>query len=143
MGWSRSTSGRAGSWLSSGGWIVFAAVSITALVAYVLSVVPLSNPEQAVAPLPEPRLQTDPQVDMRRLMREQRSRLDGYAWIDRNAGLVHVPIEAAMRAVLSRGEAGYGPVASASSPTHTGSQADARERAVDASPSAGGGEPAP
>jgi hypothetical protein len=31
----------------------------------------------------------------------QQSRLDGYGWVDRDAGVIHVPVERAMDAVLA------------------------------------------
>jgi len=42
-----------------------------------------------------------------RLRGEQRSRLDGYGWVDRDAGLIHLPVERAMEQVLA--EEGAGP----------------------------------
>jgi hypothetical protein len=52
---------------------------------------------------PEPRLQTDPRDDMANLRRMQDEVLDSYAWVDRNAGIVRIPIERAMTLVVERG----------------------------------------
>jgi hypothetical protein len=35
-----------------------------------------------------------------RLRAEQAARLESYGWVDRNAGIIHVPIERAMEQVL-------------------------------------------
>ncbi len=45
---------------------------------------------------PEPRLQTQPEEDLRRLRRAEDAVLDGYAWVDETAGVARVPIERAM-----------------------------------------------
>ena len=52
---------------------------------------------------PEPRLQTDPRDDMANLRRSEDEVLDSYAWVDRNAGIVRIPIEQAMKLVVERG----------------------------------------
>ena len=36
-----------------------------------------------------------------RLLGEQQSRLEGYGWVDRDAGVIHVPVERALDAVLA------------------------------------------
>jgi hypothetical protein len=48
---------------------------------------------------PEPRLQTSPEEDLRALRREEDERLEHYGWIDRQAGVIHVPIERAMELI--------------------------------------------
>jgi hypothetical protein len=53
---------------------------------------------------PEPRLQTDPRDDMANLRRSEDEVLESYAWVDRNAGIVRIPIEQAMKLVAERGE---------------------------------------
>ncbi|NPD26925.1 hypothetical protein [Corallococcus exiguus] len=40
------------------------------------------------------------------LKARQRERLDGYGWVDVDAGVIHQPIDAAMRQLLSEGEGG-------------------------------------
>ena len=52
---------------------------------------------------PEPRLQTDPRDDMTNLRRSEDEVLESYAWVDRNAGIVRIPIEQAMKLVAERG----------------------------------------
>src|SRR5207237_1340740 len=64
----------------------------------------------AVVP-PEPRLQLDPKADLARLRAAEQQALDGYYWIDRERGIVHIPIEAAMKQVVARGLDGFPPPA--------------------------------
>lgn len=52
---------------------------------------------------PEPRLQTDPAQDMRDLRAKEDDLLGSYGWVDRNAGSVRIPIDAAMKLTLERG----------------------------------------
>jgi hypothetical protein len=52
---------------------------------------------------PEPRLQTDPREDLRRLREAEDAVLTSYGWIDRDAGIVRIPIEEAMRLTVERG----------------------------------------
>jgi hypothetical protein len=52
---------------------------------------------------PEPRLQTNPRQDLGDLRTSERELLEGYHWVDRNAGIVRIPIEEAMRLTIERG----------------------------------------
>ncbi len=52
---------------------------------------------------PTPRLQTQPFKDVYQLKTEQLDRLRSYGWVDQNAGVVHIPIDDAMRLVTERG----------------------------------------
>ena len=52
---------------------------------------------------PEPRLQTDPQQELRDLRARQQSRLTGYGWVNKEAGVARIPIEDAMRMVVEQG----------------------------------------
>ena len=53
---------------------------------------------------PEPRLQTNPREDLRELARAAKTQiLDVYGWVDRNAGVVRIPIDEAMKLTLERG----------------------------------------
>jgi len=45
---------------------------------------------------PEPRLQTSPAFDLKTVREAEDAQLHGYAWVDRKAGVVHIPIERAM-----------------------------------------------
>jgi hypothetical protein len=50
---------------------------------------------------PNPRLQENPSIDLARLRAEERQRFDAYGWVDRKAGIAHIPVERAM-AILAK-----------------------------------------
>jgi len=52
---------------------------------------------------PEPRLQIAPRDDLRDLRASEDELLSNYGWVDRNAGIVRIPINEAMRLTLQRG----------------------------------------
>ena len=52
---------------------------------------------------PAPRLQTDPQADLRALRAREEGQLTSYGWVDRTQGIAHIPIEEAMRHVAKAG----------------------------------------
>jgi hypothetical protein len=60
-----------------------------------------------VAPLP--RLQTNPALDLAQYEAAQRSKLNTYGWIDRPAGIIHIPIARAIDLTLERGLPTRGP----------------------------------
>lgn len=65
---------------------------------------PPPNPMAAYAPKepPAPRLQTDPLGDLQALRVREQAQLDGYGWVDRQAGAVHIPVDRAMALLLER-----------------------------------------
>lgn len=52
---------------------------------------------------PEPRLQEAPARDLGKARAEEEAVLRSYGWVDRNSGIVHIPIERAMTLLLERG----------------------------------------
>ena len=50
-----------------------------------------------------PRLQNNPQQDMRELRAKQEALLKEYAWVNRDSGIARIPIEEAMRILVERG----------------------------------------
>jgi hypothetical protein len=52
---------------------------------------------------PEPRLQTDPRRDLANMRAKEDELLGSYGWVDKNAGVVRIPIDAAMKLTLERG----------------------------------------
>jgi hypothetical protein len=63
---------------------------------------PLAADQQNRLP-PEPRLQINPRQDLVDLRRREDAILNTYGWVDRNAGIVRIPIEEAMRLTVERG----------------------------------------
>jgi hypothetical protein len=63
---------------------------------------PLARSQEDRLP-PEPRLQTNPRQDLIDLRGKEDEWLGSYGWVDRNAGVVRIPIDEAMRLTLERG----------------------------------------
>lgn len=97
-----------------------AALAVVALVAQVflwwlqgfLTVAPDARKGTAVFPMavseqdklpPQPRLQDRPQEELRDLRARQQLRLNGYGWVNKEAGIARIPIEEAMKAVVQQG----------------------------------------
>ncbi len=56
---------------------------------------------------PQPRLQTDPSEDLAKFLSNEDKRLNTYYWIDKKKGIVHIPIEQAMKEVAEEGIDGF------------------------------------
>ena len=52
---------------------------------------------------PQPRLQVDPQNELIEMQARDREILNSYAWVDRDAGTVRIPIDRAMELIAERG----------------------------------------
>ncbi|MDQ6705434.1 MAG: hypothetical protein M3Z85_05660 [Acidobacteriota bacterium] len=52
---------------------------------------------------PEPRLQATPRIELKELRENEAAILGGYGWIDPEKGIVRIPIDRAMDAVLKNG----------------------------------------
>jgi hypothetical protein len=65
-------------------------------------VYPMASDQQDRLP-PEPRLQDNPQGDLRSLRSRQDTRLHEYGWVNKEAGIARIPIEEAMRIVVQKG----------------------------------------
>ncbi len=55
---------------------------------------------------PEPRLQVLPVQDLQKIRKEEEVWLSSYGWVDRQAGVVHMPIEDAMQILVEKFSAG-------------------------------------
>ncbi len=89
---------------------------------------PLSTPLRR---FPAPELQPNPRGDWASFHRAQSAGLEGYGWVDRKNGLVHIPIERAMALVVARGTQAYAPVAGTPPyVTATGAPLDGAPRAT-------------
>lgn len=64
---------------------------------------PSFAPPAEHGPPPEPRLQTAPAEDLRQLRAVEEKQLTTYGWVDRKAGVVHVPIDRAKELVAEGG----------------------------------------
>ena len=71
------------------------------------------GPREAPRPVPfgPTALQSEERIDLNLYLAAQRAELRGYAWVDRERGLVRIPIERAMEIVGGRGAAGWAPLA--------------------------------
>jgi hypothetical protein len=64
----------------------------------------VATPFEAVEPTPPPpHIQPDPRADMRSYADSQEKLLNTYGWIDRQNGIVRLPIDRAMELLLQRG----------------------------------------
>ena len=96
--------------LSVAGFVLIAAIIVA--VAVCLGLVhlfggfsrPLARAEHSV--MPEPHLQPHPLADRATYEARQRATLTQYAWVDRGAGIVRIPIDRAMQILAERGRAG-------------------------------------
>ena len=76
---------------------------------------------QAPTEPPEPRLQANPQADMRLMREREDTILHHYGWVDRNRGVARIPIDRALELVAERGLPQFkatGPVASVAKSTN-------------------------
>jgi hypothetical protein len=65
---------------------------------------PLSAVPGAVAQLPpEPRLQVNAPEDLKKLREEEDSVLNSYGWVDKQKGIVRIPIDRAIEILARRG----------------------------------------
>lgn len=76
---------------------------------------PLAEASEPYLP-PKPHLQANPTVDLATLREEEDLILSSYGWVDKDAGIVRVPIEEAMRRVVEEGVPTWEPVEEASQP---------------------------
>ena len=60
-------------------------------------------PATPVARFPQPQLQADAAADLVKIQATEQEKLATYGWVDRNAGVVRMPIDQAMRLVAQRG----------------------------------------
>lgn len=70
------------------------------------SSVPDVSRKLTIAP-PGPRLQVDPEADLKAFRAKEERRLDTYYWIDKQHGVVHIPIDAAMKKLAGQGIDGF------------------------------------
>lgn len=83
---------------------------VVAMVLFVLWPVARIGEREVEAPSSEafasgsgPALTISSQEELRSLRAEEQKRLDSYGWVDRGRGIVHLPIERAMRLLVEHG----------------------------------------
>ena len=54
-------------------------------------------------PMPAPQLEPHPLADRHRYDAQQRAKLSAYQWVDRNAGIVRIPIDRALELIAQQG----------------------------------------
>jgi hypothetical protein len=59
--------------------------------------------QQAPRKPPEPSLQANPPLDMRKMLDEEDDVLNHYAWVDPDRGIVRIPIQRALEIVAQKG----------------------------------------
>jgi len=64
---------------------------------------PTTALERQVQLPPEPRLESDPRASGNAVLARARERLGRYGWVDRQAGLAHIPIARGMALLAERG----------------------------------------
>jgi hypothetical protein len=81
--------------------------SLALVVLCVLWLFPFSTTDRTLnAPLsgyPEPRLQASPRQEMERFSAEERAQLTTYGWVDKQHGIVRIPVDVAMDEIERRG----------------------------------------
>ncbi len=94
------------------GGLIVAVVMVLLLMAWLFSYFAAREARRDVPPSPlaagrqlppEPRLQVNPQRDLKAMRAEEDAVLRSYGWVDRKAGGVRIPIDRAMNLLVQRG----------------------------------------
>jgi hypothetical protein len=67
----------------------------------------LHPPEVSLPAVVAPALQISPRADMARFRAEEEAELSSYGWVDRDRGVVRIPIDQAMEKVVRQGIPGW------------------------------------
>jgi hypothetical protein len=87
--------------ISLGVWVLFAYFQSVAS-RRVAPEYPLAIEQRNRLP-PEPRLQTNPRQDLIEFRRQEDQILNSYGWVDKNAGIVRIPVDQAIKLTLQHG----------------------------------------
>ncbi len=93
------------------GWVALGVIGLLALVVvslYVgfhIAVADQSRSLEVVPPAPV--LQTNPRGDLAAFRARENETLHSYGWVDRRRGILHIPIEQAMKDVAAKGIDGF------------------------------------
>lgn len=95
-------------WVSLSGVVLLGVIAVSLVV--MLKVFNVFRTEDMRAPRtaerqvpPEPRLQANPREDIDAMRQTEEEQLHSYGWINRETGIVRLPIERAMTLLLQRG----------------------------------------
>ena len=96
------------------GFLVFVGISLVLLGFYYGHKI---NGAAFVAPeaFASPQLQIDDVAELAKLQDKQRYELSNYGWVNRDAGIIRIPIEEAMKKIVARGTDAYAPMPSETS----------------------------
>ena len=83
-------------------WLLFGYLTRRENAASGVVMYPLAAGQEDRLP-PEPRLQTNPRQDLKDLRESEDTLLRGYSWVDKNGGVVRIPIDEAMKLTLQHG----------------------------------------
>lgn len=84
--------------------LVAAALVISAIILALVFHGELSPPSNAPSIVPpQPRLQVDEHADLKEFRARVEKQLNSYGWVDRQGGIVHIPIAAAMQRAAANG----------------------------------------
>jgi hypothetical protein len=97
---------------------------------------PVMKVDPEVMTVPLPNLQTLPTLDLTAFRAREDSVLHSYGWVDKEAGVVRIPIEEAMRILVERGMPEAAPAAVIESPKPAPKKAGVAEPARAGSPGA-------
>ncbi|HZQ67854.1 MAG TPA: hypothetical protein VFA68_04980 [Terriglobales bacterium] len=83
---------------------------------------------------PQPRLETNERIELNGFRLAEEQQLHSYGWVDKNAGVVHIPIEKAMQLLAQRGlpttpRAGTAPASTVQMAEQAASRADSSQKA--------------
>lgn len=96
------------------GFLVFVGISLVLLGFYYSRKI---NGAAFVAPetFASPQLQINDVAELVKLQDKQRHELSNYGWVNRDAGIIRIPIEEAMKQIVARGTDAYAPMPSEAS----------------------------
>ncbi len=100
--------------IAAGAALIVAGIVFSLWLSWVIVEMRHANASGANQPVPgaarvvqAPTLESAPHADLHSYERAKRARLNGYGWVDRKAGRVHIPIALAMQ-ILEQRRAGRG-----------------------------------
>ena len=88
------------------GVVALLVISCFVLIAAYPTAVPDVPRTLDIAP-PGPRLATDPRGDLRQFRADEEKKLNTYYWIDKQKGIVHIPIEQEIKKLAATGVPGF------------------------------------